>query len=73
MLLSEANQYMQLTTERKGQPQAHNLQIQVNGQTKVKQLQKLAPATVAGPVLVPVKDPWPANTVREKFEASMKI
>lgn len=72
-LRQEANCCLQLTTATKNQPQAHNLQIQVNKQTKVKQLQKLAPATVAGPVLVPVKNPLDAETVRSKFKASMKI
>lgn len=72
-LPQKANCCFQLTTASKKQPQAHNLQIQANKQSSIKQISKMAPATVAGPVLVPVKDPWDAETVRAKFKASMKI
>lgn len=49
----------------------HNLQIQVNRQTSISTLKKLAPKTVAGPVLA-VGDEAP-QTIRDAFLESMDI
>ncbi|CAG8973062.1 hypothetical protein HYALB_00010836 [Hymenoscyphus albidus] len=63
-----------LTTVRKNSPpQSHNLQIQANSGSKNKQVAKIAPATVAGAVKVPVVAPWPAEQVRKAFANSMVI
>lgn len=45
----------------------HNLQIQINKGTKISTLKKLAPNTIAGPVLVPYENPWSAAEIKEMF------
>ena len=51
----------------------HNLQIQVNRGTTITTLKKLAPKTIAGPVLVPSGDPWPPSKIRDGLRDSMLI
>ncbi|KAI1425279.1 hypothetical protein F5Y12DRAFT_714322 [Xylaria sp. FL1777] len=56
-----------------GKPQSYNLQIQVNKETSISTLKKVAPTTVAGPVLVP-KDKTPGpDDIRKEFSDSMKL
>ncbi|CAG8960289.1 hypothetical protein HYFRA_00012809 [Hymenoscyphus fraxineus] len=63
-----------LTTVRKNSPpQSHNLQIQANRESKNKQVAKIAPATVAGAVKVPVAAPWPAEQVRKAFAKTIVV
>lgn len=56
-----------------GKPPAHNLQVQVNKGTTETTLKKLAPATVAGPALVPSDKPWTAAQIKAELKKKMKI
>ncbi|KAI1177569.1 hypothetical protein F4777DRAFT_541438 [Nemania sp. FL0916] len=54
-------------------PPKHNLQIQINNETRISTLKKLAPKTVAGPVLVdPGKTPDPAK-IKSDLKAKILI
>jgi len=53
--------------------QEHNLQIQINKGTSISTLKKFAPATVAGPVLVPSSQPWSAARFKEELRSSILI
>jgi len=53
--------------------QEHNLQVQINKGTSISTLKKFAPKTVAGPVLVPSKNPWSASTIRAALKEKVLI
>ncbi|KAK4063426.1 uncharacterized protein Triagg1_9446 [Trichoderma aggressivum f. europaeum] len=53
--------------------QEHNLQVQVNKGTTITSLKKVAPKTVAGPVLVKSKEPSSAADIRAELLAKMLI
>lgn len=53
--------------------QKHNLQIQANKETDISTLKKVAPKTVAGPVLVSSKEPETADAIKTKFKEAMLI
>ena len=50
----------------------HNLQVQVNKQTSITTLKKLAPSTVSM-ALVPESSPWSAEEIREEMLANRTI
>lgn len=65
--------YLLLTCVQMTTAQEHNLQVQVNKGTSISTLKKVAPATVAGPVLVPSGSPWSAADIRAQLLAKILI
>ena len=53
--------------------QEHNLQVQVNKGTSISTLKKVAPNTVAGPVLVPSDNTWTASKIRDELKNMLLI
>jgi soluble lytic murein transglycosylase-like protein len=62
------------TTAKKGQGKRYNLQIQVNRETAITTLKKLAPKTVAKslPPMEEAKD-WTAEEIRKDLKKNMMI
>lgn len=53
--------------------QKHNLQVQVNKGTSISSLKKLAPSTVAGPVLVPKEKPYTPAQIKKELSDNVLI
>lgn len=51
----------------------HNLQVQVNKGTSISSLKKLAPSTVAGPVLVPQENPYTPAQIKKGLSDKVLI
>ncbi|KAI8627876.1 hypothetical protein F5Y19DRAFT_477048 [Xylariaceae sp. FL1651] len=64
---TDANYRLDMQGMTSAEPQKHNLQIQVNKDTPITTLAKAAPLTVAGPVLVPLDNPWTPDDIKAMF------
>lgn len=56
-----------------GKPRNHNIQVQVNNNPKISSFRKMAPNTVAGPVLVPEDGSGGFTAAKIKQELKDKI